>query len=223
MRSEILMAILAMLFIPALAIAEDAETPEDSGQALVATECCLDYQEVCIAVTCHEECMDWGKRCLTDCGERCQWNCSEWGYGCYECCELLAEVECESDEEGPSNCLNRFSATNCTECCDEYECIGGWNQTCEDKCVTECHDVCLVRGEVCECAEKAWRCNRWGPCRVPEERVARGLNDTEPEDALETALEENGPSEVSNDTTELEPPNISDATCEEYPVVILPE
>jgi hypothetical protein len=49
------------------------------------------------------------------------------------------------------------------------------------------------------------------------------MDDTEPEDALETALEENGPSEVSNDTTELEPPNISDATCEEYPVVILPE
>jgi len=222
MNAKIVMAFLVMLFIPALVMAEDVQIPGDSPLALVATNCCLDYQEVCLEVTCHEKCMDWGNRCRTDCGEYCQWNCSEWGYGCYECCDLLADVECESDEEGPFNCLNRFSASNCTECCDEYECIGGWNQTCEDKCMTECDEVCLVKGEVCECTKKAWKCNRWGPCYVPEERITGGLNATYPEDALETVLEENQSSEVSNDTTDLEPPNVADGN-DGSPADIVPE
>lgn len=211
MKAEIMMVFLALLLIPAHIMAEEAETPEDSLQTLVATNCCLDYQEVCLEVACHEACTDWGNRCRTDCGQRCQWNCLEWGYGCYECCELLNESECEMGEDGSLNCLNGSSAANCTECCDDYECVGGWNQTCTDSCMTECDKICLVKGQVCECTKKAWRCDRWGPCYVPEGRIAGGLNASGEEDAAEAVYAEgNQSAEVSNETVILEPPDLLD-------------
>ncbi|GEM_PF-660132 len=174
---KVLLFLLVASFFLASSPAENDNASIDGEEPIpvwVAMNCCLEYEESCAEKACGPACFEWGNRCAIDCRERCQWECGEWGYGCYECCDLLSEVECQYDDEGSFDCEDRYSSCNCSECCDESECIGGWNETCQTECVERCSDICLVEGEFCECTSRVWTCKRWGPCMVKVAAV--GLN-----------------------------------------------